>query len=797
MREIIQIILPLVSLAPVCKCWTKGAGVNQGGSYNVDISGVTDFDDNYTLTHNGWSGIQFSGRSFTVTAVVGSYRIEATPIAGRSGCTILNPIKVFIGGQDRVFPDPTQYPGGLYPCLIVLPDAAILAELGYETDEYQNFILEHFSLTLKSKRGVIIKPGVILENGAQLIVEGSKIQAAPSDPDFDVVNFIEQTAYDEYGDVLSQGRAYFDDRGRPVQSQHKNLSKNRVMAAATLYDAYGRPVISTLSAPIISNGSDESVDECGQVIAGQGVTFAYQADFVQDADNGTYDNSDFDLDSDTNQEESPAPVGVQEGTLGWYYSDQNTAEAGVATTKYPYRRMLYHRDGSGEMKGTALPGNYHRAGSGHVATANTISVSDGDPYLNSYFSSRATVTGLPALTSYAGLFFKREATDVNGYRTVVYLDQGEQALMILYFGDQATPITTSQQYYNYRGQLVASKDPNEHITRYTYDVQGRLTEMEEPDAGITRYMYRKDGSIRFSQNAEQRVAAPPRFSYTNYDRSGRPVESGEYLGTDKPFGSAALEALLEHKVYYQAATQSYSEDDLALASKQDQVLTYYDGGNPASSYPQHFVPGSVSYSEKPGTSKTWYSYDAQGRMTAMTQEIAGLPGQKRVEYSYGYQGSVSLIAYQPGQTDAFYHHYQYNEDGQLERVYVATQAPAYSEQGDVTNVEDYQLQASYAYYLHGPLKRVKLAGSTDEEGEVTGELQATDYYYTVQGWLKAINNPNDTDNSDNDVFAMQLDYFAGDYEKAGSGIQQNVEAKITSLLKFFALQTGFIEVEIS
>lgn len=56
---------------------------------------------------------------------------------------------------------------------------------------------------------------------------------------------------------------------------------------------------------------------------------------------------------------------------------------------------------------------------------------------------------------------------------------------------------------------------------------------------------------------------------------------------------------------------------------------------------------------------------------------------------------------------------------------------------------------------------------------LAGELQKTDYYYTVQGWLKAINNPNDTDNSDQDVFSMQLDYFAGDYNKANSGIVAN------------------------
>lgn len=48
------------------------------------------------------------------------------------------------------------------------------------------------------------------------------------------------------------------------------------------------------------------------------------------------------------------------------------------------------------------------------------------------------------------------------------------------------------------------------------------------------------------------------------------------------------------------------------------------------------------------------------------------------------------------------------------------------------------------------------------------ELQAIDYYYTVQGWLKAINNPAEANSKD--VFAMQLEYFAGDYDKKDSNI---------------------------
>jgi RHS repeat-associated protein len=75
------------------------------------------------------------------------------------------------------------------------------------------------------------------------------------------------------------------------------------------------------------------------------------------------------------------------------------------------------------------------------------------------------------------------------------------------------------------------------------------------------------------------------------------------------------------------------------------------------------------------------------------------------------------------------------------------------------------LHAKYYYYPHGPLKRVEL-------GE---NLQGIDYVYTINGMLKSINNPNGTDPGKDgvdgemhagfaeDVFAMALDYYNGDY----------------------------------
>jgi RHS repeat-associated protein len=83
-------------------------------------------------------------------------------------------------------------------------------------------------------------------------------------------------------------------------------------------------------------------------------------------------------------------------------------------------------------------------------------------------------------------------------------------------------------------------------------------------------------------------------------------------------------------------------------------------------------------------------------------------------------------------------------------------------------------EAKYIYYLHGPLKRVELAGN----------LQGIDYTYTLDGKLKAINhadlNPATDPGKDGllgvsgfmqDQFGLILDYHHQDYAKQGTDFQ--------------------------
>ncbi len=306
------------------------------------------------------------------------------------------------------------------------------------------------------------------------------------------------------------------------------------------------------------------------------------------------------------------------------------------------------------------------------------------------------------------------------------------------------------------------------VTTKVFDTAGRVLSVTTPDEGTTRYVYTRDGRIRFSQSAVQAQPAtgtPPRFSYSNYDATGRVVESGEYTqattaGQGLVFEDmltitpAANSVLLEERVPA-GGTRSTGSLELARCAQRQQV--WYDQPQPDAalgSRRQDFVLGAVAKTSN-GQTTSWYSYDDRGQLTWLVQQAPAV-GVKTVDYSYDGAGNVTQIAYQEGQPDAFYHHYSYDANQRL--VQAATS----------TNGVSQQVQARYFYYLHGPLKRV----------ETADKLQGTDYTYTVQGWLKSINGANrhlDGDSPANngfpkDLFGLTLDYFAGDYRSARPGL---------------------------
>jgi RHS repeat-associated protein len=309
---------------------------------------------------------------------------------------------------------------------------------------------------------------------------------------------------------------------------------------------------------------------------------------------------------------------------------------------------------------------------------------------------------------------------------------------------------------------------------YSYNNWGQLLSNTTVDVGETNYLYRKDGKTRFIQNAKQ--ADDNTFSYINYDDLGRIMETGEY-NEDATNNFANLNSILENVIL----NNDFSTDPLNNANCEDQIYFRYDTrdqtstfesetGLSASNYPVSFTGGRLSKTWTDKLSK-WFSYDDFGRLSWMVVHYNGMgqstiEGTKTYHMDYDLLGNLKCMTYQKNnENERFDYMYSYNANMQLVSVTIKTNYVS----GTPNLVQEV---ASYQYYPDGKLKRTVI-----EE-----DLQGIDYVYTINGWLKSINNPNlgmeyagkltdpgQDDIIDNgisqDVFGMTLDYFDGDYKR--------------------------------
>ncbi|HEY9083476.1 MAG TPA: hypothetical protein VIN73_09080, partial [Vicingaceae bacterium] len=200
-------------------------------------------------------------------------------------------------------------------------------------------------------------------------------------------------------------------------------------------------------------------------------------------------------------------------------------------------------------------------------------------------------------------------------------------------------------------------------------------------------------------------------------------------------------------------------------------VSYLNDGVTTQRYLQNRV--SYSYTDADGDplttddqTYTYYSYDPHGNVEWLVQDIPGFLDKQYLRYEYDLvSGNVLKVAYNEGRTDQFYHRYAYDADNRIIKAETSV--------NDITWEKD----AQYDYYIHGPLARTAL-------GE--DKIQGLDYIYTIQGWLKALNHAsldksldpgndgtNGTSNFAKDVFAMQLGYFTGDFNRSGSPYNTN------------------------
>ena len=122
-----------------------------------------------------------------------------------------------------------------------------------------------------------------------------------------------------------------------------------------------------------------------------------------------------------------------------------------------------------------------------------------------------------------------------------------------------------------------------------------------------------------------------------------------------------------------------------------------------------------------------YSYDFHGTVPTVIRENRRLAETyylhhryKRIDYDYDvHSGKINSVIYQNGKDDQFIHEYNYDGDLRLNTVYA----------GPVKGALD--REATYSYYLHGPLMRSEICDLA---------VQGVDFAYTLHGWIKGVNS---------------------------------------------------------
>jgi RHS repeat-associated protein len=313
-------------------------------------------------------------------------------------------------------------------------------------------------------------------------------------------------------------------------------------------------------------------------------------------------------------------------------------------------------------------------------------------------------------------------------------------------------------------------------TQYRYNSLNQLVWQSTPDGGETYFAYDKLGRIIASQNTIQTAAynqangsADYQFSYTRYDDLGRIIESGQIRLSFSTY-SGSYDISADGKLLFNNNVVDGFDDVINSVNRDQVTLTWYDQiPEGKDSFFESYSNNSrnrvtaVGYFETYTSGNTientanalYYDYDIHGNVKELITEIndSNLEslGQdiKRISYDYDLiSGNVNQVTYQNGAADQFIHKYEYDADNRIREVFTSSDG------------EIWEKDATYAYYLHGPLARVVLGDK---------QVQGTDYVYTLQGWLKGVNgelldSSNDiggdgTTTIAKDAFAFALSYF--------------------------------------
>lgn len=391
-----------------------------------------------------------------------------------------------------------------------------------------------------------------------------------------------------------------------------------------------------------------------------------------------------------------------------------------------------------------------------------------------------------------GRVVKRAAINEHHFTLYYYGQDGNLLRTVPPKGFNPIPVADLDQVHIDKRFSVHNPAIHTLATDYKYNSLNQVYEQTTPDAGTTKFVYDELGRIILSQNEEQRARSIGNtrvYSYSLYDKFGRVDESGE-IDFDKTKVNG-----YDLDVFFAVTSNFLKYGDFVVVINQlrNTVLTgikfryvtktYYEkynfidvqaefGGiqenlkNRIASVTLDTLDTDRGNNRNNFQSAIHYSYDVLGNVKTMVTEskmtLYANQRFKHLEYDYDLaSGKVNKLTYQKGETDQFFYRYEYDAENKLTKAYTST------------NGLEWERDANYSYYTHGPLARTVI-------GE--REVQGVDYAYNLQGWLKSINSDvlntqrdmgrdghssGSQQNTARDAVAMTLNYFQGDYQQIG------------------------------
>jgi len=308
--------------------------------------------------------------------------------------------------------------------------------------------------------------------------------------------------------------------------------------------------------------------------------------------------------------------------------------------------------------------------------------------------------------------------------------------------EEGAPVST-RTVAEYNDRFIV---PNHRLpTFYAYNSLNKVVSQTSPDGGTTEFWYDRLGRLVASQNSEQKDPTgndeAERYSYTKYDELGRITEVGERydhetstipdgrLTEDIARTPGELQTWLDNNINRQVVQTAYDIQPLWAPV----VLNGLQRNLRKRVAASRLLEDGENLS-----AASYYNYDISGNVTDLYQQnaaqqaaeagfVTGSTGLKHIKYDFDLvSGKVNRVGYEDGKWDQFYQKYGYDAENRLISVgstrHDAPHTPAVSE-------------ATYRYYMHGPLARMELGGGSMGNNQVQG----LDYAYTLQGWIKGVN----------------------------------------------------------